>query len=327
MAFTVTQKVLTLDYWKLAGTIEKGDYVFTRQGQLARVELVQLYRPDFCYEVTFNDNLSVCGDSKLGLPTESKKYRDRTYQYVGKYKFKRPLQNFRVSDAVDLPLKDYRGRLIYSVPTAEPLQLPHQYLPVPPWIFGFWYMNRRKNGSLLAPDGVDLQIFPEHGYQIVPGRKMPNGRREFRTKPDIADQFFPDVISRIPNNYLLGSHEQRMELLSGIVQGKPNQYSAARDQFRITEMHYGTVLQIQGLVESLGNKSRIHHNEQLKNYTLIFRTRHKLIENQASPPIQVHNARRYITKIRKIPSEMCIHIETDSKDSTILIGEGYIPCH
>jgi hypothetical protein len=145
--------------------------------------------------------------------------------------------------------------------------------------------------------------------------------------PDIADQFFPQVIGKIPNNYLLASHEQRLELLSGIVQGKPSQYNPKTDYFRVTDQHYGTVLQIQGLVESLGNKSMIEHNEQLKNYSLFFKTRYKLIENQASPPIRVHNARRYITKIRKIPTEMCVHIETDDPDSTILIGEGYIPCH
>ena len=326
MAFTVTQKILTLDYWKLAGTVQKGDYVFTKQGQLARVELVQLYRPESCYEVTFNDNLSVCGDGRLGLPVESPKYRQRTYQYQGKYKFRRPLQEFRISEHLETALTNGRDRLIYSVPTARPLELPHQFLPVPPWIFGFWYMNRRSNGSMLCPDNVDLQAFPVNGYQIIPGYKMQNGKREFTTKPDIADQFFPDVITKIPNNYLLASNEQRMELLSGIVQGKPNQYNPTKDHFRITDYHYGTVLQIQGLVESLGNKSKLLFNEQLKNYTLTFRTRYKLIENQASPPIRVHNARRYIIGIRKIPSEMCIHIETDSPDNTILIGEGYIPC-
>jgi len=326
MAFTVTQKVLTLDYWKLAGTIQKGDYVFTKQGQLARVELVQLYRPESCYEVTFNDNLSVCGDSKLGLPLENPKYRKRTYEYQGKYKFSRPLKKVRVGDYLDEPMLDKRGRLIYSVPTSEPLQLPHQFVPVPPWIFGFWYMNRRPNDTMLEPDGVDINIFKEHGYQIIPRYKMSNGKREFTTLPDIADQFFPKIISQIPNNYLLGSHEQRMQLLSGIIQGKANQYNPKKDQFRVTNYHYGTVLQIQGLVESLGNKSKLLFNEQLKNYTLIFRTRHKLLENQASPPIRVHNARRYITKIRQIAPEMCIHIETDNPDSTILIGEGYIPC-
>jgi len=173
---------------------------------------------------------------------------------------------------------------------------------------------------------VDTDAFKEHGYTIVPGYKMQNGKREFSTEPSIASQFFPDVITKIPNNYLLASHEQRMELLKGIVQGKPNQYNPKKDQFRITDYHYGTVLQIQGLVESLGNKSKLLLNEQLKNYTLTFRTRHKLIENQASPPIRVHNARRYITKIVKIPSEMCVHIETDNPDSSILIGEGFIPC-
>ena len=326
MAITATQKVLTLDYWKLAGKVEVGDYVFNQEGKPVRVTLVHHYRPSATFMVQFNDNLSVCGDEKLAFGAEDIKYRKRVYEHKGTRKFKRPLKTLYTADLMHLSVKNGRGRLIYSVPTVKPLEFPTQFLPVPPFLFGYWYMNRRKNGSMLVDDNI-VAKYNKHGYVFRPGYKIPSGKREYFTEPDIAKQFFPMKVSAIPNNYLLASIEQRVDLLSGLIAGKPKQYNALTDEFRVTEMHYGTVLQIQGLVESLGNKSNLFYNEQLKNYTLTFRTRYKIIENQASPPIRVHNARRYITGINPMPSEMCVHISTEDDNGSIVVGEGFIPCH
>jgi hypothetical protein len=326
MAITVTQKVLTLDYWKLAGNIVAGDYVFNHEGKPVRVVSVHLYRPDNVVMVQFNDNVSICGDEKLKFGVEDIKYRKRVYEYKGTRRFKRPLKTLSTANLMRLNLKNDRRRLIYSVPTIKPLEFPTQFLPVPPFLFGYWYMNRRPNGSILVDDDI-VAKYNAHGYVLHRGYKVPSGKREYFTEPDIAKQFFPMKVSAIPNNYLLSSIEQRIELLKGLIFGKPNQYNTQIDLFRITEMHYGTVLQIQGLVESLGNRSKLVYNEQLKNYTLTFRTRYKIIENQASPPIRVHNARRYITGIKPMLSEMCIHISTEDENGSIVVGEGFIPCH
>ena len=44
MAILATEKVLTLDYWKRAGSLVEGDYVFDRNGKIVRVKLVQNYQ-------------------------------------------------------------------------------------------------------------------------------------------------------------------------------------------------------------------------------------------------------------------------------------------
>ena len=136
MAILATERVLTLDWWKPAAKLEVGDYVFDKDGKIVQVKLIQQYHSDDCYEVTFSDYLSIRGDDKLGFPTEDLKYRKRLDEYKGIFKFTRPLKHFTVSALLDLPLKDKRDRLAYSVPTTKPLQLPHQTLPVPPFVFG-----------------------------------------------------------------------------------------------------------------------------------------------------------------------------------------------
>ena len=327
MAILANEKVLTLDYWKPASKLQVGDYVFDRNGLIVQVKLVQQYRATECFEVTFNDHLCMAGDNKLGFLIETPKYRKRTYEYKHVQPFRRPLKRFTTEGLDLLELTDHRNRHIFSVPTAKPLDLPHQDLPVPPFIFGFWFFNQKAHGKMTAPPKVQdyvLEKFKDHGYRTQLGRLIRTGANEFDTIPSVRSQLIPNVPTKIPENYLLASAEQRTELLSGILHAKSRQYSKSTDRFRITSYHYGTILQIQGLVESLGHRSSVTHDDTYHYYTISFKSRTKLLEEQVSPPIRVHQARRYITDIKQIPEQLCVHIETTAPDNSILVGEGFI---
>jgi hypothetical protein len=327
MAILATERVLTLDWWKPAAKLEVGDYVFDKDGKPVRITLVQEYRSESCYEVTFNDYLTVSGDNHLALPTENSKYRKRTYEYRGVQKFKRPLKPISVSDFLALPLKTKRNRLEYSVPTAKAIALPHKDYPVPPFIFGFWFFSRRSTKNLAPARGYSEYVaekFRDYGYKVTEHRILNTGEREISVSPTIESQLIPNVPKQLTQNYLLGSPEQRIELLSGILCAKNRQYSEKTDTFRFTNHHFGTVKLIQGLVESIGCKSKLTEDEFLKNYTITFKSRTKLVPNQVSPPVKVHQARRYVTGITPIPPQSCIYFETDGPDNTILVGEGFI---
>jgi hypothetical protein len=329
MAILANEKVLTLDYWKPASKLQVGDYVFDRNGLIVQVKLVQQYVSSSCYEVTFNDHLRLSGDEHLGFATETPKYRKRTYEYKHVQPFRRPLKYFTASMLDLLELKDHRGRHIFSVPTAKPLSLPHQDLPVPPFIFGFWFFNQRARGKLAVPPKIEDYVhekFRDYGYKVQVGKLIDKSKREFEVIPSVRSQLIPNPPTKIPENYLLASAEQRTELLSGILHAKSRQYNKSNDRFRITSSHYGTILQLQGLVESLGHRSSVTFDETYKYYTISFKSRVKLLQEQNSPPIRVHQARRYITQIAPIPQQMCVHIETTAPDNTILVGEGFIAC-
>lgn len=329
MAILATEKVLTLDWWKPASKLEVGDYVFDMNGKIVQVKLIQQYHSENCKRVTFNDHLSISGDSHLNFLVEDLKYRNRVHQYVGRHQFRRPLKQKSVEDLEETPLKDKRERLVYSVPTTRPLELPHQTLPVPPFIFGFWFFNRKSKGQFSAPANYHDEViarFKDYGYKIKLGRKRPGGRQEFTVTPTIESQLAPNIPNRVSNNYLLASPEQRLELLQGIILSKSAQYNEKDDRFRFSSKNFPTVLRIQALVESLGSKTRIEYYEPSGTYNIFFKTRLKLVSNQLSPPVKVHLGRRYIKNITNIAPQMCVHIETTSKDSTILVGEGFIPC-
>ncbi len=329
MAILATEKVLTLDWWKPAAKLEVGDYVFDKNGKIVKIRLVQHHRAEHCYEVMFSDYLTAAGDLRLGFMVEDTKYRKRISEYLGVLKFRRPLKHKTVEDLLEDSLKDKRDRSAYSVPTTAPLSLPHQDLPVPPFVFGFWFFNRKANQKLNAPSGRHDEVvekLKDYGYKVTLGRKRPGGRQEFTVSPTIESQLAPNIPSVVPNNYLLSGTEQRLELLSGIILAKGGQYNPKHDTFQVTSKHKPTIVRVQCLAETLGIKTSMENNEQLGNFTLFFKTNHKLVKNQASPPVKLHHGRRFIAKISPLPAQACVYIETTGEDNTILVGEGFIPC-
>lgn len=329
MAITASTKILTLDYWKTASQLEVGDYVFDRKGNLVRVTLAQQYQGIECYEVTFNDYLTINGDSKLALPTENLKYRNRLYTYKGKKQFTRPLRPLTTEQLSASELLDHRNRKTISVPTANPLQLPHKDLPVPAFVFGLWFYGRRSTGTIAAARNCTeyaREKFKDHGYRTETGSILNTGERDFRCEPLISRQLIPNIPKQIPNNYLLASEEQRWDLLSGIMCAKNRQYNKREDRFRFTSQVYDHVRRIQLLAESLGCRTTMLHDPSMGNYVVSFKSKVKIHPDQSSPPLKVHYGRRYITQVCTIPAQLCVHIETDGLDGTILAGEGFIPC-
>lgn len=329
MAILASEKVLTLDYWKSAHTLAVGDHVFDREGRLVRIKLIQQYRANDCYRVILNDHLSVAGDKQLGFPIENPKYRKRTYEYKGKHKFRRPLKPTKLETLLTSQLKNKYGDSVYSIPSAKPLELPHQALSIPPFIFGYWFFNRRSTKSMAAPRGRFAEVerqFKEHGYKITMGSKINTGEREFSVFPTIESQIFPDSPQQIPNNYILGSAEQRLELLRGILHAKPRQYSVSHDRFRFTCKIVRIFNQVQLLAESLGHRTTSLYDKTNDTYVLFFKSRLKLVDEQVSPPIKVHHMRRYIKEIEPLGAQLCVHIETEGADNSFLVGAGFISC-
>lgn len=330
MAILANQKVLTLDYWKPAHDLKVGDYIFNKDGKIVQIKVVQQYRASECYEIFFDDHLSICGDHNLKFWVENTKYRIRTRVYKNTRPFLRPLKVITAKALSESSLKNKYNRSDYSVPTTKPLNLPEQTLPVPPFIFGFWYFNRRSNKRLAAPKGYGPEVYrqmQDHGYKVTEHRKVTTGEQEFSTKPRIESHLIPNLPIRIPNNYLLASAEQRLALLRGILHAKSRTYIKSRDRFRFSHVHQPTILQVQGLIESLGHKTTIIYDESFKYYSIEFKSRLKLVEGQRSPPIKVHHSRRYIKKIERLPEQLCVHIETNEENNSFLVGEGFIACH
>lgn len=323
MAILANQKILTLDYWKTAHDLKTGDVIFDRHGKPRTITLVQEYRAPTCHLVQFDDLLEICGDQNLSFMVENQRYRKQLTKYKGIRRFEKTLKLVQVEELTDL-------ELLYSVPSTDPIQLPHQTLPVPPFLFGYWFFNRRSTKKMAAPKGFTELIhekFREHGYKIKEHAMLPKGERTFTVSPTIESHLLGTPTHKIPNNYLLASVEQRIELLRGILHARPRTYIKKRDFFRFTTKHHGIVIQMQGLLESLGHRLTVTHDPWKNFYRIVFRSKIKLLDEQPiKSKVMVHNGRRFIKRVGKLPAQLCVHIETDGPDNSILVGEGFIPC-
>ena len=322
MAILATEKVLTNDYWKMAEDLRVGDVLFNRLGKPVTIKIIQKYRALRCFEVQFNDKLTVAGDEHLKLPLENEKYRKRVDSYKGKRKFTRPLSPTPLGKLIDTPLIRRENRKEYSVPTTGPLQLAYQDLPVHPFVFGFWFFNRRHDGALISPVGFEEFLetkLKECGY-------IPTKKHRFTTKPTVSSHLAPNIPYKIPNNYLLASESQRQELLSGIFHSKPRQYNPRLDTFRFSNKSKMFTSQVQYLAESLGCKTQMLYDETKRYYTVFIKTKLPLLYGQTPKPIKVRQEWRLVSDVYEINPQSCIHIETDGPDNSFLVGEGFIPC-
>jgi len=327
MAILANQKILTLDWWKRADQLRPGDIVFDRQGKPVEVKLVQDCRPQECYEIVFDDYLTVGGDHNLGFLLEDKTYRHKEVCYKGHRKPTIKLRPKLLSQIADEPLKrqDKFGKTKYSVQTTKPIELPAQDLPVPPFVFGFWIANRRPGKYYLVQDEYKdsvVQALKDHGYKA----KFQGESNKFRLTPTIESQLAPNIPRFIPNNYLMGSAEQRLQLFRGILHGKTRTYNEKQDTFRFSTPSWLLIKQIQWLAESLGHRTNLSQHYILKHYSLVFKSKLPLVDNQRSKPIKWTMARRFIKQINKIQGQPCVTIETKGEDNTILVGEGFIAC-
>jgi hypothetical protein len=330
MAILATQRVLTLDYWKMACDVRAGDILFDRLGNPVTVTLVQEYRAQRCHMVVFNDGLSVKGDNKLILPIETEKYRGRVRQYKGKRKFTRPLKQWTVDELLEKPLTGRENRKLYSVPTAAPLKLPTQPLPVPPFVFGFWFFNHRKDQTMQAPSQHTTYVdekFKDAGYRVLKTRPRSANEPRFRTQPTVQQHLAPFIPTKIPNNYLLASPEQRQELLQGILHARKNRYIKNEDRFQFTSKHEVLAKQVQMLAESLGCKTALEYKTTEHKFVLSIKTRLKLMDHQTPKTIKLRQNYRFVTDIQEIQPQACVHIRTDGPDGSFLVGEGFIACH
>lgn len=334
MAILATQRVLTHDYWKLAKDLVPGDYVFDRHGKPVQVTLVQPIQAQACYEVTFNDYLTVSGDERLALPLEDRRYRYRSDARKGLNAFRRPLKVKSIAQLLEEPLVDRRSRKKYSVPTASPIQLPYQDLPVPPFVFGFWFFARQFDGTMVASKGNGdfvREKFKDFGYAPRNRALKPSGERKFNCQPTVSSHLVPNIPVYIPENYLLSQENQRFELLQGILCTTVAKYHVKTKTYRIVQRSKRIIYALQYLADSLGCKTEMRQSDISGQFILHIKTKQQLLPTtQPSLPAKQHPkhmARRFVKEIAPIRAQQCIHIETNSQDHTILVGEGFIACH
>ena len=324
MTIKADTPILTANGWMLANTVRPGDIVFGQDGAPKTVTSVQAFDKGPTYEVLLDDGLTICGSPNMRLAIEKMNAREIMCRGFNARPDSMLLQEIMDSDLRVLKSKWYH---VYSVPTTKPIQLPETDVPVPPFIVGVWFAKPRFSKQLFVPQEKLNDItkrFRAHGYAIR--RVKRSLKRVYLTvRPGIEVSFltkYSEKQTNIPMEYLLGSVEQRLELLRGLIYNRPKSFNLKTNLYQYFSWDYAFLRRVQGLVESLGVRTTMRKVPTGVPYRLYFRTDLSIGPKNEKVDGIVRYKRRFIKQITEIEPSERVYIEANGP---FLVGEGFIP--
>ena len=325
MAIDANTPILTDSGWTLAKLIKPGEYVFGEDGMPKQVKTVQIFDPAPCQEVHFDDGVTIIGDAKTMFPVET--VNSRIVKCQG---WNAKPQTITIDELTGAELKVRKyGRCghIYSVPTTAPIQTPERNLPVPPFIVGVWFTKDFRTNNLNVKK-TDVQEynkrFRQYGY-TTKKIKLIDSKIRLELRPNIQLAFltkYPEKQTTIPDEYLIASESQRLDLLRGIFFEKKHAYNPSKDHFKLFLSDFKSIKRIQGVVESLGIRTVMHLHTKKPMYCMKFSTNLQIVDNQAKKPRPSRSKRRYIRKIEEVSPKSRVFIDAGG---FFVAGEGFVP--
>lgn len=335
-ALALDTPILTIDGWKTMGSIVVGDKVFDENGipcnVVAKSEID--YTSD-TYEVVFDRKKKIICDGRHQWNTVKRSERH------GKPLHKRKSSVKTTVEIKETLLAD-EGRANHSIPIARPLQFPEKKQPIHPYIFGMWlaggYLIDEKKQIIKQQARAAGTPFQISEYENGKYTDIETFNKAIEATGVKADNKY------IPDMYLFGSEEQRLNLLQGFVDilGTVNNKSVVALHFTTFEF----AEQMCFIINSLGMKSNVigegHKipggvNKRGISYShrLLFRANPNVVTAKRRakkfekyyPEARVKHQNFYIKKVNKIEPQAKQCIQVDSPSHLYLAGKEMIPTH
>lgn len=290
MGFDARTPVPTTAGWLPANQLKPGDEVFAFTGEPTKVVSVQTYTPRECYKIWFQGGLTIIVDTKTGLPV----YSEEDVKKLTFWKRKTVRRKSTVIKPLGvIPIMERQFGMC-KMPNCHPIKPKERSLPVDPYDFGRWLLDRKYT------------------------RKINNTS----VTRELIERY-PKIPTGIPEEYLFGSFWQRLQLLRGIIDSRPRCFRSDNQRFVVQMGDFQLCRQIQQLVESLGNHSSLNIDNAKGMYRVIFRSFLRLHPEQVVPARPYTVETRKITKIELVPPRECVFVRVEDKNNTFLIGEGF----
>lgn len=370
-------KIPTPSGWTTIGDIKVGDEIFDEQGAVCRVTVVHPIDPaPVSYKLTFDDNTSIvaCADH-LWLTFDADELGQLTRldpEWRAARRARRPSRSVLTEDspewlkrrsaakalwnaAQEVEVKDApagsikttqqiadtlvtpRGRRNHAIPVAKPLQLPESNLPIHPYVLGAWLGDgNRRQAQITCHDPEILARITACGYTISQRSTLGafgilGGFAVALRVENLIDN------KHIPQEYLRGSIEQRIDLLQGLMDTDGNCHENGTCEFTTTRpaLRDGML----ELLASLGIKAGGSEGRAMLNgkdcgpkYRFKFRAElpafHLSRKALKQRPAERRTTQfRYITACDRVDSVPMRCITVDSPSHLYLAGPQMVPTH
>lgn len=326
----------TPDGWRVLDSLQPGDKVFDEQGRIRYITARADWPNRPCFRVTFGDGSEIVADAAHQWVTTTLK--ERSAAKPGRV---------RTTETIAASLKTHMGSSNHGIAWASPLDYPEQILPLDPYVLGMWLgdgTSRSASITCHADDATETCALIEAcGYPTaisVNGEREGNGRLiRFYGDAKWASDGPSKAIGllglwqnkHVPLAYLRGSTEQRMALLSGLMDSDGHVDAWGRCEF--TNTNVALAAGVAELVRSLGigprmtTKVNSHGNTcWLVKFTPTF-VPFRLGRKAARCRTERQRKHHYISVIEPVEPRRTVCIEVDSPSHLFLAGEAMIPTH
>ena len=348
-ALSIETPVPTPFGWRRMGDLERGDLVFDETGRATLVvdaTEVLLDRP--CHELEFGDGTTVIADLTHQWVTTVKRDRKAAQRRGGPTE-----SHVVVTEQIGATLKAGR-EYNHQVALCRPVQYATKDLPVDPYVLGVWLGDGTSTAAVITTaDDQVLDEIERAGYSV---RKKANGPLAYviggtgGTRDPISGRFTRNsslssrlrnlgvlADKRVPADYLVGSVEQRLALLQGLMDSDGFADVVGRCEFCNTKEHLADG--VFELAASLGFRPQKTKDTATLNgvecgprYRIrftpdrpVFRLERKLA--RLKPATTRFHRHRSIRAVRRIPSVPVRCIQVANPTGQFLVSRAFIPTH
>lgn len=316
------EPILTSNGWSTIGALRAGDQVYDERGELCNV--VQVHPIDASpksYRVHFSDetHMDACADHLWYTDERTthgpKRGSVKTTQYIA--------DNLLV-----------HGNRAHSIPLIPGLQSTARNLHVSPYVMGAWLGDGVARANRIVCHDDDFEII-EHvegeGYyaeRFKHGDKCPVYRLDVHNGYDFMEclkHYNVYMNKHIPEDYLYGSHEQRVALLQGLMD--TDGYIRPTGSCEIIQVNRRLADDLMQLLWLLGLKpmrrekivkGTVYHRITFtahRDHVEVFRLRRKLEQQPFSGAQSLRQRSRTIVAVEPIdPVPMrCITVDSPSR--------------
>ena len=331
--------VPTPDGWTTQGELRPGDTVFSENGQQIKVlSTTPVFTGRPCYRVVFSDGTEVVASGEHGWTTM---FLDK-----GKY---REIET--TTDGIRATLKLKSGQNRHSVRVNGSIQTEPKDLPIDPYILGLWLGDGDTRSSCIT---VGLEDVEHAEHEILSAGYFIHSRK-FQLNPQSGESWRLYVSSNeirgskdslrsrlrrikvfgdkhIPTEYLRASHDQRLDLLRGLMDsdGCANSRGQCCFACQCQKLFDGFV----ELCTSLGIKIQVNSDQLESKFVTdleVFRLQRKRKLQKDPRPMKVSprskTKSKWIVSVDPVDSVPTKCIEVDTPSHLYLVGDGMVPTH
>ena len=347
-AISLDSLIATPDGYKKYENIHPGDYVFTPKGTPTKVIAeTEVFVDRKCYRLHFHngETIECSADHEWKTWDKSSRKSHRRAKNPTKHPFVKTTQE--IADTLYVERKDGKLENNHSIELTQPLNYKEQNLLIHPYCLGLYLGDGFYKTGMITSSKEDINFvrnkFKSLGYdtELVSS----NYPYRFKSQRLIKELKELNILNNknkyIPENYLIGSVSQRLELLRGLMDSdghvdKKGKAYFTNTNFYLSDLVYKLALSL-GCVASktfnTGSYKNIEGEDVIcKDYVQVS-LRPNLTpvslprKVKRYKPCTNQNNKWFIVKAEEIDPVPVKCITVEDEDHLFLVGEELIPTH